>query len=121
MQIYYSLSEPAAKVTFKILDIEGKTLSQLSGSTKAGLNKVVWDMTRPLETAKVEAGGKGKKGGGGFGQGRRLAAPGEYRVVMTVDDVEKSQVLRLEGDPNAPPGRRVADEEEIVPPSMNDY
>ena len=27
-QIYYSLAEPADKVFFKILDIEGKTLSQ---------------------------------------------------------------------------------------------
>jgi hypothetical protein len=116
-------------VSFKVLDIEGKTLSQWAGSAKAGLHKTTWDMTRPLEVAKKdddkkvdkarpideaqkaeEKKGKGKKGG--FGQqGRRFAPAGEYRVVMTVDGTDYRATLRLEGDPNVPPDRRLAEEE----------
>ena len=36
-QIYYSLAEPADKVFFKILDIEGKTLSQWTTSAQGGI------------------------------------------------------------------------------------
>lgn len=112
-QIYYSLTEPAKKVTFKVLDIEGQTLSQWNAGAKQGLNKTTWDMTRPSGAAKQDdekkGGGKGKKGG--FGQGRRFAAPGEYRVIMNVDGADFAQTLRVEGDPNAPPGRRLAEEE----------
>ncbi len=119
-QIYYALTEPAKKVTFKVLDIEGQTLSQWNASGKIGLNKTAWDMTAAINPAKEikmddeKKGGKGKKGGGG---GRRQAAPGEYRVVMSVDGVDHSTTLRLEGDPNSPPGRRLADEE--LPPLKN--
>jgi photosystem II stability/assembly factor-like uncharacterized protein len=150
--MYYSLTEPATKVTFEVFDIEGKSLGKWTATPKAGLNRTTWDMTRPGEGfakggagkfgkmdpdkgAKVdpekaakgdpEKGVKGKKGGlggfGGFGQGRRAAAPGEYRVQMEVEgngfNVSATTVLRLEGDPNAPPGRRIADEE--VPPLVD--
>jgi photosystem II stability/assembly factor-like uncharacterized protein len=136
-QIYYSLTQTAKKVSFKVLDIEGKTLTQWAGSAKAGLHKTTWDMTRPLDVAKkderspgsqAELGnqkakpvdeaqkdeekkiGKGKKGG--FGQqGRRFAPAGDYRVVMTVDGTDYPAIMRLEGDPNTPPDRRIADEE----------
>ena len=95
-QIYYSLTEAAEKVVFKVLDIEGKTLSQWNGTKTAGLHKTTWDMTRP------GAGGKG---------GRGPAPAGDYRLMMSVDGQEFSQVLRLESDPNLPPGRRAALEE----------
>src|SRR5262249_35445321 len=129
-QIYYSLTQTAKKVSFKVLDIEGKILSQWAGSAKAGLHKTTWDMTRPTEVAKkddekkgdktrpmdegqkddAKKGGKGKKGG--FGQqGRRFAPAGEYRVIMTVDGTAYPATLRLEGDPNTPPDRRLAEEE----------
>jgi photosystem II stability/assembly factor-like uncharacterized protein len=113
-QLFYSLAEEAKKVSFKVLDIEGKTLSQWNGSAKPGLHKTTWDMTRPNDEVKKDEEKKVAKGKKGGQQGRRFAPPAEYRVVMTVDGVEQSQILRLEGDPNAPPGRRFADEE--VPP-----
>ena len=56
---------------------------------------------------------------GGFGQGRRFAAPGDYRLVMNVDGVDYTTTLRLEGDPNAPPGRRLTDEEAPLPKNID--
>ena len=119
-QIYYSL-DAGQKVSFKVQDIEGKTLSAWSATGKAGLNKTSWDMTRPAddaekkEPAKKGGAGGGKKGGGGFGQARRLVAPGEFRLVMTVDGVDYATSLRIEGDPNAPPNRRFGEEEIPLP------
>jgi hypothetical protein len=67
----------------------------------------------------VGGGGGGKKGGGFGGQARRLVAPGEFRLVMTVDGVEHVTSLRIEGDPNAPPGRRFTDEEIPLPKQID--
>jgi hypothetical protein len=65
--------------------------------------------------------GKGQAGKGaeeqpplgvpGFGGGR-AAPPGTYRVVLTVDGREFSQVLRLEADPSGRVGLSAADDEE---------
>jgi photosystem II stability/assembly factor-like uncharacterized protein len=120
-QIYYSLAPGAQKVSFKVQDVEGKTLSTWTGNVKPGLNKTTWDMTRPVEAgekkevAKKGGGGGGKKGGGFDGQPRRIVAPGEFRLVMTVDGVDYVTSLRIEGDPNAPAGYRFADEEIPLP------
>ena len=122
--IYYSLTEPAKKVTFEVKDIEGKTLSKWAGSAKPGFYKTTWDMTRANDAvAKVDPekkGGKGKKGG--FGQGRRFAAPGEYRVFMEIEGEGVAAILtttvRLEGDPNVPPERRLADDEVPLPKNI---
>jgi photosystem II stability/assembly factor-like uncharacterized protein len=116
-QIFYSLAPGAQKVTFKVQDVEGKTLSTWNGSTKAGLNKTTWDMTRPVDDGEKKdpmkkGGGGGKKGGG---QPRRIVAPGEFRLVMTVDGVEYVKSMRIEGDPNAPPGRRFTEEDIPLP------
>jgi photosystem II stability/assembly factor-like uncharacterized protein len=128
--IYYSLTQPAEKVSFKVLDIEGKTVSQWTGVAKAGLHKTTWNMTRAAEGGKGKGkggggfgGGKGKgagfgggKGGGGFGVfggfGGRPAAPGEYRVVMTVDGQDYATTLRLEGSPIATFGPPIGDDED---------
>ncbi|MBY0396030.1 MAG: hypothetical protein K2X91_06090, partial [Thermoleophilia bacterium] len=49
----------------------------------------------------------GGGGGGGGGGGRRggfgpLAAPGSYKVVLTLDGQESSQALKVEADPDYP-------------------
>jgi hypothetical protein len=130
--IYYSLAEPAKKVTFEVRDIEGTVLAKWTGSTKPGLNKTSWDMTRPFgdgpfkgDPEKMGGGkGGGKKGGGFFGQGRRFVAPGDYRIQMEVEgegfNVTASATLRVEGDPNIPADRRIADDEEMPWPKQID-
>jgi photosystem II stability/assembly factor-like uncharacterized protein len=126
-QIYYSLTEAGSKVSFKVQDIDGKTLSLWAGSGAIGLHKTSWDLTRPAEEGKDDGkkggggkgigGGGGKKGGGGGfgGAPRRFVAPGDYRIVMTVDGVDHTTSVRVEGDPNAPPGRRFVDDEVPLP------
>src|SRR5262249_470356 len=62
--------------------------------------------------------GGGGGAGGGEGEGRvvvavggpgRSASPGTYRVVLTVDDQEFTQPLRVEADPSLPAGTIAAD------------
>jgi photosystem II stability/assembly factor-like uncharacterized protein len=51
--------------------------------------------------------------GGGFGFGfGRLAAPGMYRVVLTVDGQEFTQPLRVEADPDAPTSLLASEEDD---------
>jgi hypothetical protein len=96
-QIYYSLTKKADKLGLKVLDYAGNTLQTMSNlKTEPGLHMVAWNATR-------QGGGPG---GGGFG-GRRVPA-GTYRVVLTADGEEQSQPLRVEDDPNLPPGTIIA-------------
>jgi photosystem II stability/assembly factor-like uncharacterized protein len=84
-QVYYSLTKKADKVTIKVLDYAGESMQTLSGiRTEPGLHRVAWNMARQ-------------------GGGRRVQA-GTYRVVLNVDGEEQSQPLRVEDDPNLPPG-----------------
>lgn len=55
-------------------------------------------------------GGFGRGGFGGFGG--QPVPPGTYRVVLTVDGKEYSQVVRVESDPNYPNVDLIASEEE---------
>jgi photosystem II stability/assembly factor-like uncharacterized protein len=125
--IYYTLAEEAKKVTIKIVDpVEGDVISTFSASTKAGLNRALWDMNR-----QGKGGGKGGKGGGkgggagggggggggkgGFGGGfgaARLPA-GVYRVVLDVDGQELTTTVRIENDPNVPQRSGPGEEEEL--------
>ncbi len=67
-------------------------------------------------------GGQGRPGAGQGGGGRqggaagflpgRPAAPGSYRVVLTVDGKEYSAVVKLEADPNAPPPSAIPEDAE---------
>jgi hypothetical protein len=122
-QIYYSLTNKADNVTLKVLDIDGKTVrefrsdakGELKGAGNPGLHRVAWDMTRltGMGPAGGGGGGKGGKGGGKGGFGgkgggpggfapRVFVAPGDYRVVLSVDGQEFTQSLRIQPDPNVP-------------------
>jgi photosystem II stability/assembly factor-like uncharacterized protein len=135
--IYYTLTQPAKKVTFKIVDVEGKSVSEWEGVAKAGLHKTTWNMARGQAGGGKGGGfgkggmggGKGKGGGafaggkggggfgkggggfGGFGGGRPLLA-GDYRVVMTVDGEDFATTLRLEGNPVAGFGPLFGDDDD---------
>ncbi len=84
-QIYYSLAKKADKVQLKIVDYAGQTVRELEAKKEAGLHRVSWDLVR----------GTGRN----RGRARNPAAPGMYRVVLTVDGKEHVQGLRVENDP----------------------
>lgn len=60
--IYYHLAKKAERVTIKIVDAEGKTVRELTGSSEAGLQRVSWNLAR---TPQRPTGGFGGFGGGG--------------------------------------------------------
>jgi photosystem II stability/assembly factor-like uncharacterized protein len=119
--IDYVLPKPAANLSMRITDIEGKTLRtfDLAKETEAGLHRITWD----LSTGTQKKGGKvvpGKggagKGKGGKGGGGALPNPpagtGRYRVVLEVNGVEIARVITIEADPRTPDIERAVDEAE---------
>ena len=62
-QIYYSLGKSAQKVSLKVVDYTGQTVSNLPVETKAGLHRVIWNFA-------TTGGGGGRRGGAGGGGGR---------------------------------------------------
>src|SRR5262249_61033776 len=109
------------KVSLKVVDINGKTLREFKAPATTGVHKVAWDLTQgptvPGGGKKggmgMGGGGGGKKGGGGPGGPgvfRALVLQGDYRVVLTVDGKEYSQVFRVEVLPALEPGVAVEDE-----------
>ncbi|HEU0094459.1 MAG TPA: hypothetical protein VFS78_20260 [Vicinamibacteria bacterium] len=72
--------------------IEGpglRPVANLTGSSRAGLNRVTWDLI-PTKDVLTEYGGEGKL----------LVAPGEYKVTLTYGKAKSEQRLKVE----VPPG-----------------
>jgi photosystem II stability/assembly factor-like uncharacterized protein len=131
-QIYYALAKKPEKISLKVVDYAGETVRELEAKAEPGLQRVPWDLRRTPTNPPPETGGAGggaRQGGrpgggggglggaaggpgaaGGAGGGRRFgggfggppAAPGMYRVVLTVDGKDYLQGLRVEGDPTQP-------------------
>ena len=87
LMIYYYLNQDAAQqVTVTVADLTGKVVRTLTGSQKAGINRV----------ASESFGGFGGAGGGRGGQARAAMPPGEYVVMLEVVGtklIEKARVL----------------------------
>ena len=77
-------------MTLKITDITGNALATLEGPTESGLHRVAWDLRQQRR-------GSGRGRGGRGGQ----VSTGTYLITLTVDDVESTQVLKVESDPDA--------------------
>ncbi|MGE3818096.1 MAG: PDZ domain-containing protein, partial [Isosphaeraceae bacterium] len=122
-QLYVALSaKPEKGASLKVVDYDGATVYEARVPSEVGLHKLTWPLTRPApRPAQGQAGGgggggggggRGGAGGGGGGGGgggflgRRgfgpPAAPGTYKVVLTVDGQESSQALKVESDPDYP-------------------
>ena len=97
---------PAANVELRIRDGAGTVVRTLSGTdltnaTKAGVNRIHWDLRyQPLPAQQGGPGGGG--GGGGFGGGANngpFVMPGEYRVTLVVSGKEvATKNARVVGD-----------------------
>ncbi|CAN5245912.1 hypothetical protein BH11PLA2_BH11PLA2_22180 [soil metagenome] len=103
VSIDYLLTKPAKEISFKVVDVNGKTVRAFTLPKKtAGFHRVSWDLARGAAAAGPQ--GRGGQGGGG------LVGPGVYRVLLTVDGTEYTQPLTIELDPNAPKDLIVIDE-----------
>jgi photosystem II stability/assembly factor-like uncharacterized protein len=100
-QIYYTLPGAAKEVFLKVVDGQGKLVQQFKGSTKPGLNRAVWNLS------KAAPAGKGKF------QGSTPAPAGMYQVVLIVDGNEWSQPVQVIGDPGLPPNVPAANDEDL--------
>jgi photosystem II stability/assembly factor-like uncharacterized protein len=99
---------PTENVQLRIRDGAGNVVRTLSGNdlrdaTKAGINRVHWDLRyQPLPSQQQSGGPGGGGGGGGFGGGANngpFVMPGEYRVTLVVNDKDvATKSLRVVGD-----------------------
>ncbi|MDQ3068967.1 MAG: hypothetical protein M3R55_04470 [Acidobacteriota bacterium] len=105
---YWLKSVPAGDVKLRVY--EGTRLvRELTGTKNAGLNTVVWDLSRIVrertEAEKAAARQAGARGRGGFGGPATsldhilgAGAPGSYRVVLSVGgrEIEKTAIVIAE-------------------------
>jgi photosystem II stability/assembly factor-like uncharacterized protein len=96
-QIFYALNSKAEKVALRVVDHTGATVRELQVKKEAGLHRASWDL---LRAPGVVAGVVQKITGTGQPQGP--AAPGLYRVILSVDGQDYAQNIRIEPDPVTP-------------------
>ncbi len=95
------ITEKPKAATLKVMDVTGKTVWTYAPNAQAGrppltdtgLHRVQWNLAGSRT-------GSGRPGGGRQGGGQ--VPPGNYKVVLTVDDKEFTTTLDVELDPNAP-------------------
>jgi len=76
---YYLKNDVKEDVRIIITDPYGKELSSLTGSKKAGISSVVWNMQRRLTKEEQERGGARMRS-------RALVSPGEYVVTLQIGE-----------------------------------
>jgi photosystem II stability/assembly factor-like uncharacterized protein len=85
VELAFSLGSVPKEVTLRILDIQGALIRQFNVEKKTGLQILQWDL---------RASGRNQ---GGFGAA--LVGAGNYRLVLTVDGSDYSQVIQVLPDP----------------------
>jgi hypothetical protein len=109
--INYWLSSTGGTASIAILDVTGKTVRTLEGTTRAGLNRVYWDLsnepsrtarmrTKPLYDAEFTMDADGTRPAPGFGTLSVLMPPGRYTVRLTAGGKTMTQPLEVLKDPN---------------------
>jgi photosystem II stability/assembly factor-like uncharacterized protein len=123
--IYYHLKEKAKEVSLKVFDAAGDPVRTIAAPNEPGLHRALWDLARvlPRDASPGERAARERSGERGepesespdqppIAVGRpRLAPPGTYRVVLTVDGKELTRLIQVEPDPNAPPDGTIITEE----------
>lgn len=110
--INYWLKAPAATApTVTILDAAGNTVRTLTGTNRAGVNRIHWDLedepstqlrllTSPMYAEHVQVGPEGREAPGA-GRMSILMPPGRYTVKLTVGGVERTRPLVVLKDPHS--------------------
>ncbi len=85
---FYLKEPPKEKVTLTVTDVTGKVVRTFEPTAKAGLNRVIWEMSE---------GGRGPGQGGEFrpGAGLRTVPAGEYTVTLQVGEKKLTQPARV--------------------------
>jgi photosystem II stability/assembly factor-like uncharacterized protein len=121
-QIYVHIAEKPQKINMKVVDDQGVTARELTIRNEPGLHRVSWDLLRTIVPAPEGTPPPTQPRGvfGGIGAGLRrginsgprmgFAAPGMYRVVLTVDGKDQTAPLKLEADPAYPTSENLAEE-----------
>jgi len=84
---YYLKEQAKDKVTLTVADAGGKTVRTLDGTAKAGINRIVWDMSEANRAP-----------GAGFrppGAEIRTVAAGEYLVTLRIGEKQLTQKARI--------------------------
>jgi photosystem II stability/assembly factor-like uncharacterized protein len=110
---YYLKTPVSGKsgVKLTILDSRGDTVRTLKGSSKAGINRVYWDLryapttevrlrSAPMYADYIVPGKEGREAPG-TGTLEILAAPGTYTVKLAAGGEEQTQKLEVLKDPNS--------------------
>ena len=98
--IEYYLGKDAKKVGAKIVDVSGKTVFTFEKEpTKAGMHRLEWNLAG---TPPAAAAGAATTGRGGRGRRGAPVGAGSYKVVLTVDGKDYTELLAVELDPNLP-------------------
>lgn len=93
-RIEYLLTSPPKSMSLRVYDVAGKSVASFPQAPRGpGFHTVTWTLASQTGTIR----------------------PGNYRVTLVVDDVEQSQVIQVELDPNAPRDIVAQDSEEIEP------
>jgi hypothetical protein len=109
--VNYWLGAAAGTASVAILDATGKTVRTIQGTTRAGLNRVYWDLsnepsktarmrTKPLYDAEFTMDADGTRPAPGFGTLSVLMPPGRYTVRLTAAGKTMTQPLEVLKDPN---------------------
>jgi len=87
MAINFWLKNSAGASRVTIADISGRIVAQLGGETRAGLNRVLWNM--------LAAGAAAPTGRGGRGSPSTIAPPGDYVVTVEVGGEKQTKIGRV--------------------------
>ena len=92
--MYYFLKAEAKAVKLIVKDLEGTVIQEVTGSSKKGLQKAVWTLSRKADPNAPQPAGMGGRGGRGGGM---QAENGVYKVTLNVDgkDVLTKKVALL--------------------------
>lgn len=107
---YWLKADAADSATITILDASGREVRRFKGPSKAGINRVHWDLrfersrearmwTSPLHAPHVTVGVEGVPSPS-VGRVAMLAPPGRYTVRLTVAGQTAAQPLEVRKDPN---------------------
>ncbi len=109
---YYLKTVPKADPSIKIIDAQGRTVTNLRGTRTMGMNRVWWNLrtdpskeirlrTAPAYAPDIRLNNEGWRPLPEVGRMTILVAPGTYTVKLTVDGKDYTQPLTVLKDPNS--------------------